>query len=288
LDSLRAQRYLDRACRLGAIRVCGDAAVAGQQEERGTPERLIALPSRWHTAPEVQTSPRVLGMKINSAAAVMWLALAMCLASADARAQPEVVATELTRAKVLLDLSRAELTAEQFALLSRRLAAARTAYVELATVARATQAAAAVAEGGTAAASAKATATGGRASLGSAAQLLPLLLMVWPSTAHAPGVKQETPEVQAARAKLDEKLKELAEAARQVESERQAAAARVPKPTLERCLQACEGGPEAREAFCRALPDQTPQQREKRRLCWAAVQESVEFCKNTCRAILGN
>lgn len=137
-------------------------------------------------------------------------------------AQPQIGAMDLARARALLELSRAELTVEQFALLSRRLAAAETAYAELTTIARASQAVAAVTESG-AAASARATATGGRALLGGVADLLPLLLFIWPATAHAPGMKQETAEVRAARSKVEESLKELAVAARQVESERTAA-----------------------------------------------------------------
>jgi hypothetical protein len=86
-----------------------------------------------------------------------------------------------------------------------------------------------VAEGG-AVASAEATTTGGRALLGGVAELLPFLLMVWPATAHAPGVKRETPEMHAARSKVEESLKELSEAARQVESERASAEERAAGP----------------------------------------------------------
>jgi hypothetical protein len=146
----------------------------------------------------------------------------------------------LARARTLLELSRAELTGEQFALLSRRLAAAEGAYVEFTTAARMGRAAAAATEAG-AAASANATSTGGRALLGGAAELLPLLLLVWPATAHAPGLRQETPELLAARRKVEANLKELAEAARQVESERAAAATR----TTKQPSASAQGRPEA-------------------------------------------
>jgi len=163
-------------------------------------------------------------MRINSAAAAALVTCGLGLAPLGALAQPQVGATELARARMLLETSTAELSAEQFALLSRRLAAVEVAYMELTNVARASQAVATVAEGSTAAASAQATATGGRALLSGAAELLPLLILLWPATAHAPGVKQETPEVRAARSKVEESLQKLAQAARQVESERAAAA----------------------------------------------------------------
>jgi hypothetical protein len=226
-------------------------------------------------------------MTVNAATLASLLAVAFCVAPRDGKAQTQIGAAELTRARSLLQLSRAEFSAEQFALLSGRLAAAESAYAELTTVARAGQAAAAVTQGG-AAAGAEATAATGRSLLGGAAELLPLLLLVWPATAHAPGVKQEAPEVRAVRSKVEESLKALADAARQVESERKAAAAGTPKPTLERCLQACEDGGEARKAFCRSLPDKTPAQRRDRNLCWESILQSIQYCKNTCYAILGH
>ena len=227
-------------------------------------------------------------MRPNSASVASLLAIALFLPPRAGLAQTQVGVTELARAKTLLDLSRAGFSAEQFALLSRKLAAAESAYAELTTVARASQAAMAVTEGGAAAsAGAQATATGGRALLGGAADLLPFLLFVWPATAHAPGIKQETPEVRAARSKVEESLKDLAQAARQVEAEREAAVARAPKPTLERCLQACEGGPEAREAFCRTLPTKTAIQKKHSNLYWGAISQSLQYCKNTCYTILG-
>ncbi len=225
-------------------------------------------------------------MRINAAPLVSLLAVAFCMAPRDGMAQTPIGAAELTRARSLLELSRAEFSAEQFALLSRRLAAAESAYAELTTVARASQAAAAITEG-SAAAGAEATATAGRSLLGGAAEILPFLLLVWPATAHAPGVKQEAPEVRAVRSKVEESFKALAEAARQVESERTAAGTRTPRPTLEGCLQSCEGDSEARAAFCRTLPDKTPKQRADRERCWGAIPQSRQYCRNTCYAILG-
>lgn len=180
-------------------------------------------------------------MKINFAAAPL-LVFALGLAPRDAVAQTQIGVTELARARTLLEISRAQLTAEQFALLSRKLAAAESAYAELITVARAGQAVAAATEGGATAASAKAIATGGRAVLGGVAELLPLLVLVWPATAHAPGVQQDSPDVQAAKSKVEEHLKELAQAARQVEAEREAAVSRIPRPTLDGRLDAAGKG----------------------------------------------
>ncbi|HYV49048.1 MAG TPA: hypothetical protein VFA20_29510 [Myxococcaceae bacterium] len=139
-------------------------------------------------------------------------------------AQMQQAASELARARSLLELSRVELTAQQYALLSSRLAETEAAYVELTTVTQATgEAAAVAAEGG---AVSTAISTGGRALVGGLAELLPALLFVWPSTAHAPGYKEEKPEVRAARVKLEERAKALAQAAHQVEAEKKAAASR--------------------------------------------------------------
>lgn len=186
---------------------------------------------------------------VNFAAAPTLLVCLFCLVPGDGAAQPQVGLAELARARTLLELARAELSAEQFALLSRRLAAAESAYAELTTVARASQTVAAVTEGG-AAASARATATGGRALLGSALEILPLLLLVWPATAHAPEVKQETPEVRAARSTVEESLKALAQAARQVDEQRAAAMARPPPKDSEDCRKFAEGGTGGRERRC--------------------------------------
>lgn len=166
-------------------------------------------------------------MQIHSVTTAPLLALVLCMAPHTALAQPQVGPAELARARTLLELSRAELTVEQFTLLSGRLAEAERAYAALTSVARASgQAAVALAEGGSAV-GAEATATGGRALLSGVGELLPLLLLLWPATAHAPGVQQETPDVRAARSKVEQRLKELAEAARQVESERKTTAAQV-------------------------------------------------------------
>src|SRR4051812_38278624 len=120
-------------------------------------------------------------------------------------AQPQMGATELARAKSLLELSRAELSAEQLALLSSRLAQTEQAYVELTTVIEATGGVAATAG------SSAAAATGGRALLGGLAELLPVLMLAWPATAEAPGMKEEKPQVRAARVKFEESVKALAE-----------------------------------------------------------------------------
>src|SRR4051812_44858928 len=153
-------------------------------------------------------------------------------------AQPQLGPAELARAKTLLDLSRAELSAEQYALLSGKVAEAETAYVDLTAAAEGAEAAAAVTEGAAAAAS-----TGSRVVLGGAAEVLGLLLMALPSTAHAPTYKEkvEPPKVHAARVKLEEKLKELTQAAQKVDAERRAAAQ--PKKKKD-CMCIC-GDPKA-------------------------------------------
>lgn len=212
-------------------------------------------------------------MSVSSAAAVAsLLTCVLGLVPLGALAQPHVGPAELAQAKTLLELSRAELTAEQFALLSRKLAAAEGAYAELTTVARVSRAAVAVVEGG-GAASARTIATGGRVLLSGTARLLAFLAIVLPSTAHAPGAKQDTPEVQGARRSLEEKLRELAEAARQVESERAAAVAP-------------EHGASLKGAPRRHGPDQTCDdsvldhlQAEKDRLCNEIPGESCSSSK---------
>jgi hypothetical protein len=136
-------------------------------------------------------------------------------------AQMQQAASELARARSLLELSRAELTAQQYALLSGKLAETEAAYVELTTVTQAVgEGAAVAAESG----AVGAVASGGRALLGGLAELLPVLVAVWPATAHAPGIKEEKPEVRAARQKLEKRAKALAQAAQQVEAEQKAAA----------------------------------------------------------------
>src|SRR5205823_4279304 len=130
----------------------------------------------------------------------------------------------LSRAKALLDLYKAELSAEQYTVLSTRLAQTQQAYVEITTLTEASAEAAAVAAESSAAA--EVIATGGRAVLSGVAEVLPYLLFVLPSTARAPGMKEEKPQVRSARAKLDASLKDLAQAVRRVEAERQAATIR--------------------------------------------------------------
>lgn len=120
----------------------------------------------------------------------------------------------MSRARSLLDLHKGELSAEQYALLSTRLAETQQAYAEL------------VAVSGEAVVAAEAATTGGGAILGGMAEVLPLLLFVWPSTAHAPGMKDERPQVRAARGKVEKSVKELAQAEREVEAE----VAKRPKP----------------------------------------------------------
>jgi len=154
--------------------------------------------------------------------ALSFLALVFCVVPDAGLAQPHLGMSELARAKSMLDLYRAQLSAEQYALLSSRLAQTELAYVELTTLTGAGGKAAVVAtESG---AVVRAVSTGGRALLGGVAEVLPLLLFVWPSTAYAP---EEKPEVRAARLKLKQSVEDLAQAVRQVEEER--AAASVPK-----------------------------------------------------------
>src|SRR4051812_12703194 len=159
-----------------------------------------------------------------SASTLLLLALASCLVPSTGLAQSQLGMTELARVKSLLELYRAELSGEQFSLLSSKLAQTEQAYVELTTMTEASgEAAAVAAESG---AAAEVATTGGRALLSGVAELLPLLVFAWPSTAHAPGVKEEKPEVRAARAKVAERLQALAQAVRQVESERKATSPR--------------------------------------------------------------
>lgn len=141
------------------------------------------------------------------------LAIALSFAPVVTFAQPQLGPSELARAKAVLDLYKAELSAEQYALLSTRLAQTQQAYVELTTLTET----AAVATEGTAAA--EVVATGGRAALSGVAEALPLLMFFLPATAHAPGLKEEKPQVRAARGKLEASVKELNEAVRKVEKD---------------------------------------------------------------------
>jgi len=124
-------------------------------------------------------------------------------------AQQSVDRGQLAHVRALLRSSRPELTQEQFALLSGKLTRTEQAYAELLALTEAGAGTTTVAE------------TAG-AILGGAAELLPLLIAFWPATAHAPGNKEEKPQVRAAREKLDEKLKELSQAAREVDEARKA------------------------------------------------------------------
>ncbi|HYV49404.1 MAG TPA: hypothetical protein VFA20_31310 [Myxococcaceae bacterium] len=205
-----------------------------------------------------------------------WLMIAPCVAVA----QPQLGPTELSRAKSLLDLYKAELSAEQYASLSSKLAQTEQAYVELTAVTGETAAAAAET-----AAATEVVATGGRAVLSGIADVLPLLLFVYPATAHAPGMKEEKPQVRAAKAKLEQSVKELAEATKKVDGELQAAKTKRPKSMLENCMSFSVRGPEAREAFCQMLPPRMDDRLKHE--CWKAVRESAQYWENTCRAILG-
>lgn len=147
-----------------------------------------------------------------------YAAIALFLAPCASLAQQQLGPAELARAKSLLDAYKAELTGEEYALLSGKLTETQQAYAELVAVSGE-----AIAETG---AGAGAAAAGGRALLGGVAEVLPLLIFVWPATAHAPGMKDERPQVRAARGKLEKSVKELAEAGRKVEAE----VAKRPKP----------------------------------------------------------
>src|SRR5262249_13398123 len=125
------------------------------------------------------------------------------------------------KAKSMLDLYRAQLSAEQYELLSARLTQTEQAYVELTTLTGVEVAATASEVGAVTAARA-----GGQALLGSVAEALPLLIFFWPATAHAPGMKVEKPEVRAAKAKLAKSVEELNAATRRVIDEQAAAARR--------------------------------------------------------------
>ena len=111
--------------------------------------------------------------------------------------------------------------------------------------------------------------------LGGVAELLPLLLL-WPATAHAPGVQQETPEMRAARSKVEQKLKELADAARQVESERKAAGARTPRPAPASVPQPPDESAETKKAagcYCmcykKGVGPYPAGRKESAAVCWA-------------------
>lgn len=149
------------------------------------------------------------------------LAVVACLAPSVGLAQTPLGVNELAKAKSMLDLYRAQLSAEEYALLSSKLAQTEQAYVELTTLTEVGAQAAAAEAGASAAA-----ATGGRALLGGVVEALPLFLLFWPSTAHAPGMKEEKPAVRAAKEKLAKSVEELNAATRRVVDERAAAAKR--------------------------------------------------------------
>jgi len=154
------------------------------------------------------------------------LAFVACALPDTGFAQSPLGVNELAKAKSMLDLYRAQLSAEQYELLSARLAQTEQAYVELTTLTGAGAEAAATASEVSAVTAARA---GGQALLGSVAEALPVLIFFWPSTAHAPGMKEEKQEVHAAKAKLAKSVEELNAATRRVIDE-QAAAAKVKKP----------------------------------------------------------
>src|SRR3954468_14212830 len=89
-----------------------------------------------------------------------FLALALCLTPRASLAQPQLGSSELTQAKNLIDLYKAELSAEQYSLLSTRLAQTQQAYLEL--TAASGEVTAVAAETGVAA---EVAASGGRAIL---------------------------------------------------------------------------------------------------------------------------
>lgn len=53
--------------------------------------------------------------------------------------------------------------------------------------------------------------------------------------------------------------------------------------TLSDCLNACEGGEALKRAFCNRLANA-----EHKAMCWAAINESKQYCINTCHAIFTN
>jgi hypothetical protein len=177
------------------------------------PMRTVQRPAHW-IGREWYLRP---SMRVRASVVALFIALA----PSAAVAQQRLGAAELTRVKSLLEVHRAELSAEQYALLSTRLAQTQQAYAELVVLTEAGGEAAAVG------AAAEATAATGRAVLGGIAEVLPLLVFFWPATAHAPGMKEERPAVRAARTKLESSVKELAHAAQQVEAEKKTAS---PKP----------------------------------------------------------
>jgi len=276
-------------------------------------EIQLASTAKWDCRADLREAPgksqesvlnlrTVKGSKSMRLAIVLMLLVSLAvLAPGTARAQTQVGPAELARAKSLWELSRAELSAEQWLSLGRKLADAESAYAELTTVAEASSETALVEAEYGALTGTEAAISSSRvvAGLSSAAELLPLLVLFWPATAHAPGMKHEPPAVQAARLKFEASLKDLSGAARQVQSQRAA----TPSPstpsttaatpshgeqtTLERCLHACEGEREQREEFCRSLPNATPADKKKRKICWDAIHESVQFCKNTCFGLFG-
>lgn len=149
------------------------------------------------------------------------LALVLALVWQLARAEEpvELGLAEPAQARSLMTRSRSELTPQQWALLSTRLAETEAAYTAFAQVtAVSEQAAAALTGTGVTAAGAD----GALAYLSTIAEVLPVLLAVWPSTAHAPGQPRPKPSPNDARVRLETSLKALAQAAHQIERERAA------------------------------------------------------------------
>lgn len=135
-----------------------------------------------------------------------WLSLMLALVPCASFAQQRLGPAELARARSELELHKAELSGEQYALLSTKLAQTQEAYEVFVAVGGETMAVAAEA--------------GGSAVLSTvAADVLPFLAFVWPSTANAPGMKDEKPQVRAARGKLEQRVKELAQATQRVQAE---------------------------------------------------------------------
>lgn len=151
-----------------------------------------------------------------------------------AAAQARIGKAELAHARELLDRSRKDLSPEQWALLSARLAEAEVAFAELTT-----------AGGGTAAVVAE-----GSATALAALEVLPLLVFFWPATAHAPGMKESAAR-RAARTRFENSLRDLAQAAHQIEGQRTPAMeAKLPLDDKEDCQQFAEGHTGGPERHC--------------------------------------
>lgn len=151
-----------------------------------------------------------------------------CLAG-PALAQAPIGKAELALAREKLERSKKDFSKEQWALLSGKLAEAEAALAELT-----------AAGGETAVVAAEGTAT-----VWAALETLPMLLMLWPATAHAPGMK-ESPAKRAARTKYEDKLRELAQTAQLIESQQ----AKMPPDDDEECQKYQEGGTGGPQLFC--------------------------------------